>query len=333
MNEAAFAAGDAGRPAVSLEALEPIDVADRRRALLIVNPFATAVSDRLRNLVVHALAARYEVEAVATEARGHATEIAAQAAREHYDVVIAFGGDGTVNEAANGLAGTGTPLSCLPGGSANVFCKLLGIPAEIVDATQHLLAVADAFAPRQVDLGEVDGRLYTFSAGIGMDADVVRRVDSRPRLKARFGPYFFLAAAVGTFARRYLVRAPRMFVSVGSETVAGVTTIVQNANHYTYFHDRPIDLASGASLDGGTLSCVVLRRASLLGASTLLARAVIGEGRVVRHRQVASFANVTSLTVSSATGRPLPLQVDGDHIGEVTEARFTIRPGALSVVA
>jgi diacylglycerol kinase family enzyme len=214
-----------------------------------------------------------------------------------------------------------------------VFCKLLGIPGEIVDATQHLLRVADHFAPRQVDLGEVEGRLYTFSAGVGMDADVVKTVDSRPSMKARFGPYFFLAAGFSTFARHYLIRPPRMFVAVGDETVTGVTAIVQNASHYTYFHDRPIDLAAGATLDGGTLSSVVLRRASLLGAPSLLARAVLGSDGVGGHRQVTSFQALTSLTVSSASGRPLALQVDGDHIGEVSEARFTIRPGVLSVVA
>ncbi len=317
----------------ALATLSPIDAAERRRALVIVNPFATMVSDRLRNLVVHALAARYDVEAVETIARGHATEIAREAAAGDYDLVITFGGDGTVNEAANGLAGSAVPLTCLPGGSANVFCKLLGIPGEIVDAVEHLLRLADDFAPRQIDLGEVEGRLYTFSAGVGIDADVVRNVDARPQLKARFGPYFFLAAALATLTRHYLIRAPRMFVSSGAETATGVTTVVQNAARYTYFHDRPINLAGGASLDGGTLSCVVLRRASLLGAPSLLARAVIGKAGVARHRQVHSFEGVTSVTVSSATGLPLPLQVDGDHIGAVSEARFSIRPGVLSVVS
>ena len=316
-----------------LATLAPIGEADKRRALVIVNPVATTVSDRLRNLVVYALAARYEVEAVETQSRGHATEICRQAAHEGYGVVVAFGGDGTVNEAANGLVDSGTPLTCLPGGSANVFCKLLGIPGEIVDATEHLLRMADHFAPREVDLGEVEGRLYTFSAGVGMDADVVRGVDAKPRLKARFGPYFFLGAAFATFARRYVIRTPRMFVEVGGETLVGVTTIVQNAEHYTYFHKRPVDLAEGASLDGGTLSGVVLRRGTLLGAPSLLLRGVLGSGRLARHRQVTGFAGVTSLTVSSATGRPLPLQVDGDYIGEVTEARFAIRPRALTVVA
>jgi diacylglycerol kinase family enzyme len=313
--------------------LAPIAEVDKRRALVVVNPYATTVSDRLRNLVVHALAARYVVEAVETERRGHATELARAAAADGYGLVIAFGGDGTVNEAANGLAGSSVPLSCLPGGSANVYCKLLGIPSEIVDATEHLLGVADRFAPRLVDLGEVEGRLYTFSAGVGMDADVVRRVDARPRLKARFGPYFFSATALATFARRYLLAAPRMFVNVGGETLSGVTMVVQNAEHYTYFHDRPIDLADGATLESGTLSGVVLRRASLLGAPTLIARGAIAAARVTGHRQVRGFDGATSLTVSSASGRPLPLQVDGDYIGEVTEARFAIRPRALTIVS
>jgi diacylglycerol kinase family enzyme len=312
-------------------ALPPIGEAERRRALVIVNPHAASVSDRLRNLVIYALASRYQVEAVETQRRGHASEICREAAEDSYGIVIAFGGDGTVNEAANGLVGTGIPLSCLPGGSANVYCKLLGIPGEVIDATEHLLRLADRFAPRRVDLGVVDGRHYTFSAGIGLDADVVRRVDARPRLKARFGPYFFTTVAGLTFARRYAVRAPRMFVTVGAETFAGVTAVVQLAEHYTYFHDRPVDLAQGAALGGGTLAGVVLRRATVLGIPSLVVRAL--RGGVGRHRQVAGFAGAVSVTVSSAGGRPLPLQVDGDYIGEVTEARFQIRPRALTVVA
>ena len=126
--------------------------------LIIVNPYATTVSDRLKNLVVYALRGRYEVDAIDTEARDHATELSREAAREGYDVVVAFGGDGTVNEAANGLAGSDTPLSCLPGGRANVYCRMLGIPTDVVDATEHLLRMADDWRPRRVDLGDVNGR-------------------------------------------------------------------------------------------------------------------------------------------------------------------------------
>src|SRR5271168_1020267 len=127
--------------------------APSKRMLIIVNPYATTVSDRLRNLVVYALQGRFEVDAVDTEARGHAIEICREAAHEGYDVVVAFGGDGTVNEAANGLLGSATPLCCLPGGAANVFAKMLGIPADVVDATERLLAMDDDWRVRTIDLG------------------------------------------------------------------------------------------------------------------------------------------------------------------------------------
>src|SRR5947199_2187425 len=126
--------------------------------LIIVNPYATTVSDRLKNLVVYALQARYSVEAVDTQARAHATEICREAAEQGYDVVVAFGGDGTVNEAANGLAGSETPLTALPGGSTNVYCRMLGIPFDVVDATEHLLRMADDLRPRSGDLGRVNHR-------------------------------------------------------------------------------------------------------------------------------------------------------------------------------
>src|SRR6202035_4358469 len=131
-----------------------------RRMLIIVNPYATTVSDRLKNLVVYALRGRYEVDAIDTEARDHATELSRQAAGEGYDVVVAFGGDGTINEAANGLAGSETPLTCLPGGRTNVYCRMLGIPTDVVDATEHLLRIADDWRPRQVDLAQVNDRWF-----------------------------------------------------------------------------------------------------------------------------------------------------------------------------
>src|ERR671932_1776132 len=130
----------------------------KRRMLVIVNPYASTVSDRLKNLVVYALQGRYEVESVDTQARSHATAICREAAGDGYDLVVAFGGDGTVNEAANGLAGSETPLTALPGGSTNVFCRGLGIPNDVIDATEHLLAMADRFEPSRVDVGVANGR-------------------------------------------------------------------------------------------------------------------------------------------------------------------------------
>jgi diacylglycerol kinase family enzyme len=306
----------------------------KRRMLIIVNPYASTVSDRLRNLVVYALQGRFEVDAVDTEARGHATELCREAAHEGYDVVVAFGGDGTVNEAANGLLGSPTPLSCLPGGSANVFGKMLGIPGDPVDATEHLLAMADDWQPRKVDLGVVNGRCFTFASGLGLDASVVEQVDARPRLKARFGPWFFTWVAISTFTRRYLVRPPRLRVlTADGAELEGVTAIVQNGSPFTYFQNRPIDIAEGAALDSGNLAGGVLHHATPLAMPSIAWRALSPRAHVTRHRQVTGLPDATGMTVSSADGRPLPLQVDGDYLGEVSEARYSLLPAALNVVA
>lgn len=306
----------------------------KRRMLVIVNPYATTVSDRLRNLVVYALGARYSVEAVETQARAHATELCREAAAAKYDVVVAFGGDGTVNEAANGLAGSDVPLTCLPGGSTNVFCRTLGIPADVVDATEHLLALADDFRPRRVDLGQVDDRHFVFASGIGLDASVVERVDARPHLKASLREWYFTYCAVSTFTRRYLVDAPRVRVEVDGRSVEGITVIVQNGDPFTFFGTRPIRVCEGAGLDKGSLSLTVLKRASPLELPTVLPRVFSGRAATVqRHRQVDGFPGVNEARVTSADGRPFPLEVDGDYLGERDEVRYRVRPGGLAVVA
>lgn len=304
----------------------------RRQMLIIVNPYASTVSERLKHLVVYALRGSYRVKAVETESRDHATELCREAAREGYDVVVAFGGDGTVNEAANGLAGSGTPLTCLPGGRANVYCRMLGIPVDLVDATEQLLQMADDWRPRRVDIGYVGERKFLFSAGVGLDASVVEVVDAHPRLKQRLGEWYYAATAVRTFNRHYLLHPPRLEAALGDERVTGVTAIVQNATPYTYFGNRPVQLAEGAALESRDLSGVVLRRASPVDIPTLLWRGLAKRPHFIRHRQVHPFAGLDRLRVTSVDERPLPLQVDGDYIGEVETAEFgVIRDGLLVV--
>ena len=307
--------------------------APSRRMLIIVNPYATTVSDRLKNLVVYALRGRYEVEAIDTDARDHATELSREAAREGYDVVVAFGGDGTVNEAANGLAGSDTPLCCLPGGRANVYCRMLGIPTDVVDATEHLLLMADAWRPTRADVGSVNGRMFLFSAGVGLDASVVERVDAHPQLKARYGEWYYTLTSLGTFMRRYLLRPPRLETQVGDETITGVTVLVQNSAPYTYFGDRPVEMAEGATLTSGDLAGVVLDRARPIDVPTIIGRALSSHLRVSRHHHVHSFAGMKGLRVRSLDDRTLPLQVDGDYLGAVDEAVFGVKPRGIAVVS
>jgi diacylglycerol kinase family enzyme len=307
--------------------------APSRRMLIIVNPYATTVSDRLKNLVVYALRGSYEVDAVDTESRDHATELCREAANAGYDVVVAFGGDGTVNEAANGLAGSDTPLSCLPGGRTNVYCRMLGIPTDVVDATEHLLRIADDWRPRRVDLGAVNDRKFLFSAGAGLDASVVERVDAHPRLKARVGEYYYTWTGLKTFTRKYLIRPPRFEAEWDGQLVKGVTAIVQNAAPYTYFGNRPVHMGEGASLESGDLAGVILRRARPFDVPTIIWRSLSERARLARHRQVTPFSGIDSLLVKSLDDRPLPLQVDGDYIGEVDEALFSVQPRGIAVVA
>ena len=306
----------------------------KKRMLVIVNPYATTVSDRLKNLVVYALQGRYDVEAIDTQAQGHATELCREAAEAGYDVVVAFGGDGTVNEAANGLAGTETPLTCLPGGATNVWGRTLGIPNDVVDATEHLLGIADAFRPRRVDTGLMNGRHFVFASGVGLDASVVERVDAHPYRKARFGEYYFTWAAISSFNKTYLIKPPRVNVEVRGETIEGVTVIVQNSDPFTYFGKRPIRVCTGMDLDNGRLGLAALRRATVIDMPTLIARIFSGRAETLqRHRQVHGFGAVRQATVSSADGRPFPVEADGDFRGNFERVDYGVAPRSLAVVA
>jgi diacylglycerol kinase family enzyme len=321
----------AERRLVEVAALEK--PAQAKRMLVIVNPYATTMTVRLKHLVVYALQGRYEVEAIETQRRGHAIELVTAAVGEAFDVVVAFGGDGTVNEAANGLAGSSTPLTVLPGGSNNVFCKMLGIPNDVVDATEHLLRLADRWEPRAVDLGCVNGRRFTFAAGVGLDASVVERVDSHPRLKARYGAWYYASAAVGVFLRRYVVNPPRLEMEIDGQSMRGVSAFFQNGEPYTYFKSRPVNLVEGARLDSGDLAGVMLTRARPYDVPTVTFRALSGAARIAKHRGIAALDGIRAATIRSVDGRPVPVHVDGDHMSDETVAELSVEPGALRVVS
>jgi diacylglycerol kinase family enzyme len=313
--------------------------AEKKRMLIIVNPYATTVSDRLKNLVVYALQGRYDVEAVDTEAAEHAIEIGREARHGEYDIVVAFGGDGTLNEVANGLAGTDVPVSVLPGGSTNVVCRTLGIPNDVVDATEHLIGLADDFRPRKIDLGRCNGRRFVFACGVGLDATVVKRVDANPRLKARARQWYYTWAAVTGFYRHYLRNPVRLELEVGGEKYEGVTAIAQNSDPFTYFADVPIRICEDIGLDDGTLSMALLRRAKQRDMLPIATRVLSKRLHASKHRQIDEFDEVTEATVRTISTdqddqpRPFPVQVDGDYIGEHTELTLGVDPEALTIVA
>ncbi|HWI21415.1 MAG TPA: diacylglycerol kinase family protein [Baekduia sp.] len=320
----------AGRPIpeVSSRAL-----ADKRRLrmLVVVNPYATTVSERLRGLVVHALGSRFDVVVTDTEARGHATQIVSELASDH-DLVVAFGGDGTVNEIANGLAGTDVPMTALPGGSTSVFARLLGYPNDVVDATEQLLQVADRFEPRRVDLGKVDDRYFTFTSGYGFDASVVAQIDAHPRMKAQVGHWYGAYAGLKIAATQYAAGPPKIQTTVDGTRVAdGVTVMIQNAETYTYFRDKPLRVAVDAGLQTGSLAGTVLTSSRPTVVPGIARRVLSRKAEVIDHASVSAFSDAHEIIVEA--DREVPLHVDGDHIGSVRRARYSIAPGALLVVS
>jgi diacylglycerol kinase family enzyme len=210
---------------------------------------------------------------------------------------------------------------------------MLGIPTDVVDATEHLLQLADDWRPRHVDVGYANDRRFLFSAGVGLDASVVERVDAHPRLKARLGEWYYTWEGLRSFNRGYLLHPPKLEAQLGAERVPGVTVIVQNGAPYTYFGNRPVHMGEGSTLDSGDLSGVVLERARPIDVPTIIWRSLSRRARLARHRHVQAFANVHEFRVRSLDERPLPLQVDGDYIGEVPEAVFGVVRAGISVVA
>ena len=311
----------------------------KRRLLVIVNPYATTVSDRLKNLVIYALQGRFEVEVEATDRQNHAIEIGRDARDGGYDLVVAFGGDGTVNEVVNGLAGTDIPVTFLPGGNTNVVCRTLGIPNDVVDATEHLLSLADDFKPRKIDLGMINDRYFVFSCGAGIDATVVEKVDANPRLKSKAGPYFYSYHAVSGYLRKYMRNAVQLEVTVDGEVHQGVTALTQNSDPFTYFGKQPIHVCENCLIDDGSLGMVLLRRANQLDVATIVPRLLSQRFSASKHRQVETFEHLMEAKIRSLSGdddgeiRQFPVQVDGDFIGNFEQITLKAAPEALTIIA
>jgi diacylglycerol kinase family enzyme len=204
----------------------------------------------------------------------------------------------------------------------------------VVDATEHLLGVADDFRPRRVDLGLAGERHFVFSAGVGLDASVTERVDAHPYRKARLGPWYYSYVGIAVFSRRYLVRPPRVRLEAGGRSLEAVTVIAQNSDPFTYFSRRPIRVCEQVGLDTGSLSLAAMRRATPFEIPTLIPRLLSGRpGTVLRHRQIEGVPAVTRARVESVDERPFPVQVDGDFIGEYAEMEFGVVPGGLVAVS
>jgi diacylglycerol kinase family enzyme len=298
---------------------------------MIVNSSASSVTARGRVVIQKALSADHEVTAVETNRRGHATRLAQGAANDGVDVVVCLGGDGTLNEVANGLAGTQTALAPLPGGSTNVFARTIGLPNDPIEATGALLDGLTNDRIERVGLGSVNGRYFLFHVGLGFDAVVVKQVERRAGLKRYASHPLFIYATFATWFRHYDRSRPRFSVreDQGPAIDDGYFAICFNTNPYTYLGNRPFNVIPEATLDRGL--AIVTFRSLGLWALARAAASALGFGRDIRrlkHLDVRS--DLTNLTVDGHG--PFPYQVDGDYLGETEHLVFRHEPEILRLV-
>lgn len=306
------------------------------RAILVVNPVATTTTVKTRNVLARALASELKVDVVETTHRGHGHELAEQARRDGLDVVVALGGDGTINEVVNGLLADGPGpdvpiLATVPGGSTNVFTRALGLSRDPIEATAEILDLLRAGQTRTISLGQADERWFTFTSGLGFDADVIARVEHRRAAGRRASAGLYIGSAVTEFLTGSGRRRPQLTVEVpGHEPVSGVfLCLVSNVNPWTYVRAWPVAPSPKASFETG-LDVFALRKVGVL---RMLAhvRQSLRTGDGPRGRGVLSAHDADWIRLRADA--PVDWEVDGDWAGQRKELTLRSVPDALRVVA
>lgn len=301
------------------------------RALLLFNPQASTSDPQVRDVIASALASQLKLEVHVTKQRGHATHIAAGAVHEGIDVIFAFGGDGTANEAIQAIAGTQVRLGVIPGGSTNVLVRNLGLPTDPVAATGALLERLRAGTTTTVGLGRANARYFVVNAGFGFDAAVVRLVERRLRLKQFVRQLSFVWYGLQEFFVGYDRSSLPISVEVpGQSPRAGYgLCIVGNTTPYTYLGSRPLQVTPDAAFNRN-LDLLGVRSLGTATFLRILLQVMTTAGHV-RSRATSYWRDLESFTLRADV--PLPLQVDGEYAGEWREIRFTSLPQALTLIA
>ena len=315
------------------------------RALLVANPAATTTTRKVRDVLVRALSSELEVDVAETERRGHAHDLAAQAAADGVDVVVTLGGDGTVNEAANGLLAAGPGprvpmLAVVPGGSTNVFSRALGRSRDPVEATGEILDSLRAGRTRLVSLGTASARTddggwtgprwFVFAAGLGFDADVISRVEAQRARGRRSTGALYVRSGVDAFLLGRDRRRPPVTLELpGQPPVEGLfLALVSNVSPWTYLGARPIVPSPEASFDTG-LDVFAMGRVGVLRMLHHLRQTMAAQPDA-RGRGVHRWHDLAELTLTAS--RPQGWQLDGDHLGATTALQVRSVPEALRVV-
>jgi diacylglycerol kinase family enzyme len=314
------------------------------RALLVVNPKATTTNERSRDVLVRALRSEVDLTVEYTMKRGHAAGLARAAAESGVDLVVTLGGDGTVNEAVNGLmtaqpglAARGTApafrlpaLAVVPGGSTNVFARALGLPRDWADGTSVILDGLRSGRHRVIGLGRADDRYFTFTAGLGLDAAVVRRVE-QARLRGRTStPSLYVRSMIGQIFSGEDRKSPPLSIErPGEEPELGLgTVIIQNTAPWTYVGDRAINPNPDASFDRG-LDLLAVRNL-YIASTTRTVTQMVSRNADPHGKHVLRLHDQAEFTVVAS--RPQPFQLDGDYLGERQKVHFLSVPDALRVI-
>jgi diacylglycerol kinase family enzyme len=303
------------------------------------------MTGRDAGLVVRALGSRLDLQTAQTRYRGHAGELAAASAAQEYDIVVTFGGDGTINEVVNGLmnapmpAGTGggeahlrPALAPIPGGGANVFARTLGLPPDPGGAVRQILSAVETGARRTIGLGLAGDRYFTFSAGLGWDAEVIADVERRRAAGRRASTMLYVRTALRRYYTATDRRRPALTLLVpGQPPVAGLFMgLVTNSSPWTYLGNHPVGPAPHTDFNSG-LDLFALRRLRTLTTLAALGHMIDINEELPSGRDVVTAAALTELTFRAK--RPMAFHIDGEYLGETEAVAFRFVPDALCVVA
>jgi diacylglycerol kinase family enzyme len=324
------------------------------RALLIVNPRATSTTRLRRDVIASALASAFQLDVTETRYRGHAAKLASAARSEGYEVVLTLGGDGTVNEAVNGILGASQErvaaldghsvtdrhspadlpaLAALPGGSANVFTGALGLPRDPIDATGQILRAVAEHRMRTIGLGVADGRYFTFNAGLGLDAEVVRAVQGLRAHGEPVTPALYVRMALRQFYRQTDRRNPSLTIECDHQPPEDPVfiAIVSNTAPWTYLGTREVHANPRAGFDTG-LDVFALRKMSTFSTFGAIGKMLnASDNGTLRGRSVLAYHDQQCLTMRAS--RPVAFQIDGEYVGERELVTFRSVPKAMRVIA
>jgi diacylglycerol kinase family enzyme len=304
------------------------------RVLLVVNPAASSVTPRARADVERVLRAAHTVDVSETTRRDHAATLARDAVDAGYDVVAVLAGDGTLNEAGGGLAGSSVRLAALPGGSTNVFARTIGMAYRPEAAARQIVDALARGSQRRIGLGVAtapgaEPRHFLFHLGVGFDAAIIRRMEMRPSVKRYLAHPAFAATTLSTWFRHYDREAHIRFTVDGELVGEGPYAVISNSDPYAYVGRRPLRIAPGASLDD-ELTVTVLRT---LRARVVVRAAAAAVGRVAYLTTSPDIVQRTHVEKVEVTAtEPFPWQVDGDYLGEVEHLEVAHAADCLTLV-